>query len=468
MKILYGLKDGALLQRDAQGFCRCLFKAEAQGTIVSTMGNVADLGNGDYILTGIPTGGAYTFTLSDDESKQTLTVWVGDLWLLGGQSNMEGAGKENECVKKETANAVQAVRAYYADNKWDKAVPVLHKPWISQDEAVGGFWRRERRNSTWKNEDPYSYQDAKVDVRAVGPGYYIAKRMHEITGVPQGVIPCALGGSGMEKWTKDAAPADNLYVLMQRRFRETGSFVRGMFWDQGESEAAYENKGFTGKMQRFIADVRKDFGDEKLPVVQVQIAQTAVPMICNNIQSGIWWSFIKEEQRTMDEKIENLVTVSAIDADYDDLIHYSSAFQEKMGIRCANAMADMLGIGGAPVPALDKITVERDTAYTPFNCIIRLHYKNVKQFVCAGRPSGFTVVDKDDDMQKVYNPAVGVQKIEWQNNVLSLYTEIPVEKIRDAVVYYGFGHMAYCNIGTDTGYSLPAMGPVRVGDFYKG
>lgn len=465
MKILYGLKDGAVLQRDEQGFCKCLFKADANGEITSTMGDVADLGNGDYVLTGIPTGGAYTFTLSDDDSRQAFTVWVGDLWLLGGQSNMEGAGKENERVKQEAKNAAKEVRAYYVNGSWDRAAPVLHCPWLSSDEAVGGFWRRERRNSVWKNEDPYFYQDQKVDLRAVGPGYYIAKRMYEITGVPQGVIPCALGGSGMEKWTKDAPLTDNLYVLMQRRFRETGSFVRGMFWDQGESEAAYENKGFTGKMQRFIADVRKDFGNEKLPVVQVQIAQTAVPSICNDIHSGIWWSFIKEEQRTMCEKIKNLVTVSAIDADYDDLIHYSAAFQEKMGIRCANAMADMIGIGGAPVPVLDTITVDTDKAYTPCNCIIRLHYKNVKNFVCAGRPSGFTVVDKSDDMQKIYNPAVGVQKIEWQDNIISIYTEIPVEKIKDAVVYYGFGHMAYCNIGTDAGYALAAMGPVCIGDF---
>ena len=29
-----------------------------------------------------------------------------------------------------------------------------------------------------------------------------------------------------------------------------------------------------------------------------------------------------------------------------------------------------------------------------------------------------------------------------------------------ASVIYGFGHMAYCNIITDTGYAIPAMGPI--------
>ena len=61
----------------------------------------------------------------------------------------------------------------------------------------------------------------------------------------------------------------------------------------------------------------------------------------------------------------------------------------------------------------------------------------------------------------MFSPFTGVQKIQLCGNTVSLYTEIK-EEPEEALICYGFGHMAYCNITTDTGYSIPAMGPVAV------
>jgi len=460
VRIFSGIKNGALLQRDSSGFCRCTFTAEVDGELKTTLGHIEKCGNNEYVLSAIPVGGPYELELYDDSKREYFELWVGDLWILAGQSNMEGAGCVTVEVENQAKEAGEFIRSYYLDSRWDKAVPVLHEPWLSPDDCLGGVWRKVRRESVWQNEDPFSYCGNPVGLRAVGPGYYFAKRMFEITNVPQAVIPCALGGSFLDGWKKDSENENNLYGLMLRRFKETGSFIRGIFWDQGESET-YEGNDFTGKMIKFISDVRNDMNNPHLPFVQVQIAKTSIPSICSNPQSGIEWSRIKEEQRTLEEKIHVLKTVSAADADFEDMIHYSSQFQQKMGIRAANAMAKLIGEGGFEPPYPAKITYRKDLEYSPFNYIFDIYYENVKELTADGTPSGFSVVPAGWDLKNIFNPSVGIQKIKINKNVVSLYTEVR-DNPEDVWIFYGFGHMAHCNISTDTGFSLPAMGPVTV------
>lgn len=459
MELLRGLKDGALLQRDGNGLCRCVFTARADGALKTTLGILRDNGNGEYVLTGIPAGGPYDLELSDSSDRKKLTVWVGDLWVLAGQSNMEGAGCVTDEVEAETENATDSIRCYYLDARWDKAVPVTHEPWLSPDECIGGRWRRERLESAWKTDRPDRFCEKPVKMRAVGPGYYFAKRMYEITNVPQGVIPCALGGSSLAEWEKGYNGGNGLYSVMIRRFNESGGYVRGVFWDQGEAET-HAGGNFTENMIKLVGDVRCDMHDAGLPFLQVQIAKCAIyDWFCDNPENGISWSAIKEEQRTLDEKIPFLKTVSAIDADFDDLIHYSSGFQAKMGARAANAMAYLLGEGGTDVPVPRRITYRKNELYSPACYIYDIEYANVKTLTSLGTPSGFCVLPKGCDPQKVFSPFAGVQKITLCGNTVSLYTEIKDDP-GDAMIYYGFGHMAYCNITADTGYSIPAMGPV--------
>jgi len=461
VELLRGIKDGALLQRDKDGLCRCVFTAQADGVLKTTLGTLQDNGNGRYVLTGIPAGGPYELEIYDNLDRKKLTVWVGDLWILAGQSNMEGSGCVTEEVEAEAKNAIDRIRCYYLDARWDKAVPVTHEPWLSPDECIGGRWRKERLESAWKTDRPDRFCDKPVKLRAVGPGYYFAKKMYEITNVPQGVIPCALGGSSLAEWGKGYNNGNGLYSVMIRRFKEAGSFVRGVFWDQGEAET-HSGDNFTANMIKFINDVRCDTANAKMPFVQVQIARCAVyNWFCDNPENGISWSGIKEEQRTLDKKIPFLKTVSAIDADFDDLIHYSAKFQKKMGIRAANAMAYLVGEGGSDVPVPYRITYRKNDEYSPSCYIYDIEYKNVKTLTSLGVPSGFCVLPKACDTKKVFSPFTGVQKIKLCGNTVSLYTEIK-EEPEEALICYGFGHMAYCNITTDTGYSIPAMGPVAV------
>ena len=107
-----------------------------------------------------------------------------------------------------------------------------------------------------------------MDIGA-GPGVAFGQKLYELTGVPQGLLACAHGGTSMSQWSpknKDLS-GDSLYGAMLRRVKKNGSAVKGMFWYQGCSDTDemssllyYEN------MKAFISEVRKDTGNEALLV----------------------------------------------------------------------------------------------------------------------------------------------------------------------------------------------------------
>ena len=130
MKILYGLKDGAVLQRDKNEKCKCIFAAKTKGEIRTDVGKIENLDDGKYLLVGIETGGPYSITVSDDEGSVSFKdIYVGDIWLLGGQSNMEGAGVVTEKDEYYGTHTNENIRAFYMEDEWRPAVPLLHRLW---------------------------------------------------------------------------------------------------------------------------------------------------------------------------------------------------------------------------------------------------------------------------------------------------------------------------------------------------
>ncbi len=107
------------MQRNERNVCECFFKAEVKGEIHASKGKVLKNEGGMYELTGIPVGGPYTFTLSDDESKLVFSdVYVDDLWFLGRQSNMQGFGKMRTPQLAYDKAPIEDIRAYYMNESW--------------------------------------------------------------------------------------------------------------------------------------------------------------------------------------------------------------------------------------------------------------------------------------------------------------------------------------------------------------
>lgn len=129
-------------------------------------------------------GGPYTLTVGDTAFAD---VMVGDVWLCAGQSNVDVDVERvyPQYPAEIDADAMADVRLLRVENAVAMDAP-------SRDVRTTG-WRRLDRQGAW---------------RFSAIGYFLAKRMRQATGVPQGVIQSSWGGTPIEAWL----PRDSMLV----------------------------------------------------------------------------------------------------------------------------------------------------------------------------------------------------------------------------------------------------------------
>lgn len=438
MNIISGLQNGMVMQQ-TNGVCDITFYAESKGEIISSAGKVATLGQCKFSLTGIEVGGSYSLTLQDDESTITLTdLYVGDVYLLAGQSNMQGVG--TICAEQEdyNKNPNSMIRAYYMDERWGVATHHLHQPWLSVYPYVSQKFKEE--NLT----------------RFVGPGVYFANQMFNKKNVPIGLIPCAVGGTDLTEWKNDGT--ENLYYAMKSRFIQCGSHVAGVLWFQGENEAGRgASNEFVDNMVKLVGDIRKDFGLENLPFVQAQINKcTTAPK-----EQDAEWNNVREYQRTLDMYVSNIQTVYSNDSDLDDVIHLSSASQKKMGKRFADAMWYLQTGNGKPSPQLDGIEFIYEHTFNPDFVTIKVKYKNViGRLKSNGVANGYAITDNING-----NKVRGIFSVRLENDYVLIKTEITKQKIKDCYLNFAIDNDFYCNITDGNDRCLPAFSNLKISNY---
>src|SRR5579871_368894 len=130
---------------------------------------------------GLPVGGPY-------ELEGARDILVGDLWVLGGQSNMEGLG---DMVDLEPP--IPYVRSFQSREEWAVAEEPLH--WLAESPRSVHhlLWGAPGVPESMPPRDPGRPKGA-------GLGLTFAKTYYAATGVPVGLIPCAHGGTTMDQW----------------------------------------------------------------------------------------------------------------------------------------------------------------------------------------------------------------------------------------------------------------------------
>ncbi len=447
MEVLTGLFDRTVLQRNAGGVSdasisgRCAgegavsARVTRNGRAVRGFARVAvgKAVGGEFTarLKGLPAGGPYDVELRVDETGElvrAVDVLVGDVWILAGQSNMQGVG-----LLADREPPHEHVRAFYMDDRWDVAEDPIHNMHAAVDVVHGG-----------PHETP---PPAPPQAVGVGPGVSFGRAMLDATGVPQGLIACAHGGTSMSQWDpklKGKGTA-SLYGATVRRFGKCGGRVRGVIWYQGESDA---NPGavdhFTGRNRHLVDAMRSDFGDRRLPVVMVQIGRVA------NWQDHASWNAVQDRQRRLPELIDHLAVVPAIDLALDDLIHISGVGQRRLGRRMAAAMNVLLHgrKAGKPPLRLKGVRVEANGLRGTGDVIVE--YENVVgELQSAGRPAGFTLTE-GGELDAIY-------KIVLDGRRAILQTTLPLFDLEPCRLSYGRGANPYCNITDAADRSLPVM-----------
>jgi sialate O-acetylesterase len=234
------------------------------GQLVSATANGANLvAQGvklvDGKLTGVPAGGPYTIgyvikTATGVVGSSVGPLFVGDLWVLAGQSNMEGVGDLIDVMPPDPR-----VMLLGMDGKWTQAEEPLHWLIDSPDPVHSG---------DPKTRSERSAQQHKTRMKGAGLGLAFAVALADSTGVPIGLVATAHGGTSMEQWNpaKKEQGGNSLYGSMLRQVKLAGGKVRGVLWYQGESDAMGGAwKVYPKVFTDFIAAVRSDFGQPELP-----------------------------------------------------------------------------------------------------------------------------------------------------------------------------------------------------------
>ena len=453
LTIVSGLFDHMVLQRNRANRSEAGItgKTQAQGPVLATvleMGKklkgfdrrrIGDAARGRFsaVLKGVPVGGPYDIELTvAGESVLVSDVLVGDVWLLGGQSNMQGCG----FLTRPRLPVDDNVRAFYMDDRWAPAADPIHNLWACVDQVhitLCGNMRPARPASDW----------------GACPGPSFGLEMQRLTGVPQGLIACAHGGTSMDQWdpARRKLGSDSLYGALVRRLVKNGRRVAGMLWYQGCSDAnAACAPLYTRRMQRLCTALRRDCRDPELPIAIVQIGR----VIGWGEDAAVHWNSIQDQQRRLPDVIRNLLTVPVVDLPLDDNIHISGESQTILGQRLAGAIQTLRKAPKAPPPpiAVGKVSTKLERNRT----VITATFDNVVGRLCAGsRPSGFAIV--------MSGGADNHYDVQLNGRQALIYSNHPEDEIAGAELYYGHGTNPYCNITDEAGRPLPVFGPVAIG-----
>ena len=222
-----------------------------------------------------PVAESLTMAVKGSSTVTIRDVLIGEVWLCGGQSNMEWPVGVADNADTEIAAAHHGMIRH---------IKILHTPAkIPQGQVT---------NSGWKVCSPQTV--AKFSA----VGYFFGRHVHTRLDVPVGLIGCNWGGTRIEPWTpaqgfrrvpvlSEIAEhlADYPLVNEQGEVQHQSATalyngmihplvpyaMRGAIWYQGESNNG-EGMLYRSKMEALIAGWRTVWNDEQMPFYFVQLA----------------------------------------------------------------------------------------------------------------------------------------------------------------------------------------------------
>ncbi|PYV13366.1 MAG: hypothetical protein DMG07_14770, partial [Acidobacteria bacterium] len=411
-------------------------------------------------LQAVPAGGPYRIELSvRDRGGRSLAaatvddVLVGDLWLLAGQSNMQGAG-----LLENVEPPSDRVHSFDLADRWVVASEPLHRLLEAVDPVYwgGAYPNREER------ERAAAAIRAK-ETKGAGLGLPFATDIVRRTGIPIGLIPCALGGTAIARW--DPALRDqggaSLYGALVRRFRAAGGRVTGVLWYQGEADARQPAAAaiYGERLRGLIEALRRDSGQPALPFYFVQLGRMLEWIYFPDPSRrpatlDAQWTAVREAERRVAADVPATGMVPAADLELEDSIHINTGDLKRVARRLARLVARDV-YGERPLEAAISLhAIEHDPAAER----ILVRFAGVHgRLRSAGRITGFSIRREDgSEVPAIFaaqvdpsDPATVVLRYQWP---------LPAR----VGLVYGWGINPNCNLVDDADMAPPCFGPVEL------
>lgn len=349
-------------------------------------------------------GGPYVLRVAcGEEVRRFEDVMVGEVWLCGGQSNMEFVLRDDREGPTQVATGEDALLRFYT---------------VNQEARMDAAMLARERATAWKPLAPGTC----ADVSAVA--YYAGRRLREALGVPVGMLICCIGGSEsacwisreelegfpegrerleafeaaiagvsdeqykrddaaytarVEAWRRaaDAIKAAHPGIKATEMVRETGEFpwpppmgrwmlrrpggpwetmvrritpfaARGLFWYQGETDSGMADT-YAARLTRLIGQWREAFANRDLYFVAAQLpGYRADPAVED-------WPGIRRAQQKVCDNVPRCSLVCLLDCGDSEDIHPWD--KRTPGTRMANAALKVAyGVGpGAESPRVANV-----------------------------------------------------------------------------------------------------------------
>ena len=414
-------------------------------------------------------GGPYTLTMTGKNALTRRNVLVGDVWLCGGQSNME-------FTLKRASNAAEAI-AVSADPDLRLFKVRTAKPSAPADDVAG----------SWNAAGP----DTTGGFSAIG--YFFGHAIRAAEHVPIGLISSNVGGTPAQSWTgaevlnaspdlkqryvdsvavaqteHDAAmttydaalakattdgtkPPQKPYgfwlpsVLYNGMIAPLTPFpIRGVLWYQGESNT-HDPVGYRSLLPAMICDWRVQWHEPNLPFLIVQLAPFGS-------QSGndTAWAETREAQQMAVQTLPDTALAVTTDVGMRHEIHYTD--KQPVGERLA-LLARKLVYGEkdlvASGPAFHSLRIDGSRAVLTFDSAgdgLTVHGGEASGVtVPADALVGFTLAGADGKFVPAEAKIVGSNTVEVNSPQVT----------RPAAVRYGFVNFPVVNLWNKNG--LPAV-----------
>ena len=400
----------------------------------------------------LPTGGPYRIQFRLLGNKQQVVseielhnILVGDLWFLGGQSNMDGCGRLDE---RESPSMM--VNAYTLADEW----MIAEDPLNIASEGAYRIYRTSYGGPTVRNPVPYKSRDEHESEYGSGLGLSFAKAIYDQTRVPVGLIVGSLGGSAMLHWDPSAKNKgeDSLYWCMLKRIKEQAGEIKGVLWWQGESDS-YAPKEYEQKLRRLIEALRSDLGRPGLPIYAVQLSHGSPG---NSDEAMKPWHVIQDAQRRVMAELDHTGIVSTIDLPLQDA-HLTTAAYKRVGRRLSKCVLhhEYGESQYQPGPRLKKISFFKSLHGDG----VRLEFTGVNNRLLAPpRVAGFTLRRSDQTNEGL--PIVR-QEIDPDNpHAILLHLLFDLDDQPALDLWYGWGADAASNVVDEQDLALSMFGPI--------
>ncbi len=394
-------------------------------------------------LKGVPTGGPYRLEVrlqGTDSALSVANLLVGDLWVLAGQSNMEGVG-----YLVDVQQPSPLVRSFDLADRWRIAEEPLHT-FVNAADPVHWPLNAERVPERFTGERLETYVTNRK--KGAGLGLPFAVEMMTRTGIPIGLIPCAHGGTSMDQWNPEwkDREGESLYGSMYRRVQTAGGKVRGILWYQGESDANPKNAStFFDKFAAFVKAVRADFNQPDLPFYYVQLGRH---VDSSNLAE---WNSVQLAQLRAESEIRRVSMVAAVDLQLDDVIHVNTQDLKRLAHRLADVACLDLFRSLKNYGEMKRGPRPVDATYD--NGVVKVNFSGVNgRLESEGRMAGFSIHDSSG----VWAPIIYKSRVDpAEASTVLLYVQGRIPE--NATLWYGFGKDPYCNVRDASDMAVPVF-----------